>query len=273
MKKFHLLVYLLICSFALLLVGCANSISDQPDQGGKTGPEPAITEESSAASEGELGDTPIIEIPEDEPVTGEVPTEILEEITADLIKQTGASRQDIQVMRAEAVVWNDGSLGCPELGEVYIQILVTGYWVVFQVEGVEYDYRVTDSGHYRMCVVENMSPDNPPVTGEPDQNLLVMQAKEDLAEQLDITVDQIKLLSFTEVIWPDASLGCPQPGMAYAQVPQEGALIRLGVGSKMYFYHSGGDQAPFLCERTSQIIPEFTPKDDELIPPPGSEID
>jgi hypothetical protein len=272
MKKFHLLVYIL-CSFALLLVGCANSISDQPSQGDKTGPEPAITEESSAAAEGEPGNTPITEIPEDKPVTGEVPPEILEAITADLIKQTGAARQDIRVVRSEAVVWNDGSLGCPQPGEVYIQILVAGYWVVVQVEGVEYDYRVSDSNHFKLCEEESMPPDDTLYTGEPDQNPLVLLAREDLAERLNVPMEEIKLLSFDEVVWPDASLGCSQPGMVYAQVPQDGSLIRLGVGREMYFYHSGGDRAPFLCEGTSQIIPEFTPINDELIPPPGSEID
>jgi hypothetical protein len=265
MKKFHiLLVILLICSFALLLAGCANEFADQPDltpEGGKTGPEPAATE------------APIIEAPEGEPVTDEVPSEILEEIIADLIMQTGAERGEIKVVRAEAVVWNDGSLGCPKPGEVYIQILMNGYWVIVQVEGVEYDYRVSDSGHFKLCEGENMPPVNSPDSGEPDQNPLVSQAKGDLAERLGVPVEEIKLLSFTEVVWPDASLGCPQPDMAYAQVAQEGVLIRLGVGREMYFYHSGGDQAPFLCEGTSQIVPEFTPRFDELIPPPGSEID
>jgi hypothetical protein len=95
----------------------------------------------------------------------------------------------------------------------------------------------------------------------------------DLAERLSIAVDQIKVLEVRAVTWPDASLGCPQPGMVYAQVLQEGWLIRLGAGGEMYFYHSGRDQKPFLCEQLSQIIPKLTPKVDELIPPPDSEID
>ena len=57
------------------------------------------------------------------------------------------------------------------------------------------------------------------------ENPLIIQAKEDLAERLDISPNQIALLSFEEVVWPDSSLGCPQPGMRYIQVPKDGAEV------------------------------------------------
>jgi len=101
---------------------------------------------------------------------------------------------------------------------------------------------------------------------------LVKQAKEDLAQRLGIVIDQIAALEVREVIWPDSSLGCPEEGVTYQQVPQEGLLIRLGVGKSMYFYHSDKTQAPFLCEQRSDIL-KITPKVDELVPPPDSEID
>ncbi len=102
---------------------------------------------------------------------------------------------------------------------------------------------------------------------------LVEQAKRDLAQRLSIEITEISLIETREVVWPDASLGCPQPGMVYTQVPVNGFLIRLGVGKEMYFYHSGGSEAAFLCTDTSQVIPRFTPKPDEFVPPPDSEID
>lgn len=119
------------------------------------------------------------------------------------------------------------------------------------------------------------------VTNEPSKSRkqysverqIIMQAKKDLAQRLSVEVDQINLLEIREVIWPDSSLGCPQSGTVYNQVPQNGLLIRLGVEGRMYFYHSTGTQAPFLCEGTSQVIPKVTPKHDEFIPPPDHEID
>ena len=101
---------------------------------------------------------------------------------------------------------------------------------------------------------------------------MVIQAREDLSERLSVEIDQIKLLEAREVTWPDSSLGCPQPGKVYNPVPQDGLLIRLEAGGRMYFYHSAGTLKPFLCEESSQIVPHPT-RGDEFVPPPGSEID
>ena len=92
-----------------------------------------------------------VETPEVEQVMGEVPAILLNEIIADLAHKLGKDRASIEIIRAEAVTWNDGSLGCPKPGEFYIQMLINGYWVVLQVEGVEYDYRVSDAGYFTLC--------------------------------------------------------------------------------------------------------------------------
>jgi len=115
-----------------------------------------------------------------------------------------------------------------------------------------------------------MTPTTPADAGV--QNL-INKAVADLAQRLSIPVTQIKLMEAREIIWPDASLGCPQPGIVYAQVPVNGLLIRLGVGKEMYFYHTAGTADLFLCESTSPVIPNVTPKTDERVPPPDSEID
>lgn len=93
----------------------------------------------------------------------------------------------------------------------------------------------------------------PASTSGPSANRLVTQAKQDLAQRLSIDVDQIQLVEFEAVVWPDGGLGCPEPGVVYIQVPQDGALIRLEAGGKVYEYHSGGGREPFLCERFPRI--------------------
>ena len=89
--------------------------------------------------------------PEHPTITGEVPQEILDAILADLAMQTGADRAAIETLRAEAVVWNDGSLGCPKPGQFYTQALVPGYWVVLRVGSQDYDYRASNTGHFMRC--------------------------------------------------------------------------------------------------------------------------
>ena len=78
---------------------------------------------------------------------------------------------------------------------------------------------------------------------------LIEKAKEDLAQRLSISLDQISLVEATGVVWPDSSMGCPQPGMKYLQVPEDGALIVLKVEGNTYEYHNGGKRGLFLCEK------------------------
>lgn len=103
-------------------------------------------------------------------------------------------------------------------------------------------------------IVEETVPERSavPTPSDPAQQRLVIQAMEDLAIRLSIRVEEIGLVEFKPVVWPDASLGCPQPGMAYIQVLQDGVLIRLSVGKQIYEYHSGSGNAPFLCESVIQ---------------------
>ncbi|UCE30462.1 MAG: hypothetical protein JSW68_10350 [Burkholderiales bacterium] len=85
---------------------------------------------------------------------------------------------------------------------------------------------------------------------DPALRPLVARAVDDLATRLGIDSRQVQVLQAKAVVWPDSSLGCPQPGMAYKQVPEDGALILLKSGTRRYEYHSGGSRGLFLCERS-----------------------
>lgn len=85
------------------------------------------------------------------PVTGEVPSELLDSISKDLTERTGAAPGQVSVLRAQAVIWNDGSLGCPQPGMMYTQSLVNGYWVELEIGGKKFDYRASDSGYFFLC--------------------------------------------------------------------------------------------------------------------------
>lgn len=83
----------------------------------------------------------------------------------------------------------------------------------------------------------------------------VSQAVDDLATMLGIAPSTVDIVSVEMVIWPDGSLGCPQPGMAYTQVQQDGLRIRLAADGVIYEYHSGGRRAPFLCKDPTEPAP------------------
>lgn len=110
---------------------------------------------------------------------------------------------------------------------------------------------VTDTGALIQEEVISMEKPDPALMNLPQ----VGQAVDDLAAMLGIAPSTIEIVSVEMVIWPDGSLGCPQPGMAYLQVLQDGLRIRLAVDAVIYEYHSGGRRAPFLCKNPVEPAP------------------
>jgi hypothetical protein len=196
-------------------------------------------------------------------------------VIADLAQRLGVAEEEIAVNSLEATEWPDASLGCPQPGTMYAQMITPGYRVILEVNGQAYEVH-TDGGQSIVWCEEEVSVmEVPPIPGtvEPGMEGLIEMAREDLAKRLSIRADEIEVLEAKAVVWPDASLGCPQPGMRYKQVPMDGALIRLLVEGKVYEYHSGGGRAPFLCEQPLKLQKDPVPQIDLLKLTPGSPND
>ncbi|MCB8979721.1 MAG: hypothetical protein H6657_20110 [Ardenticatenaceae bacterium] len=95
------------------------------------------------------------------PVIEEVPEAIMTAVFDDLMATTAVTQESIAVIQAEAVVWNDGSLGCPQPGEVYTMMPVAGYQIMLEANGRTYDYHAADTGYVVLC--ENALPQSPAV--------------------------------------------------------------------------------------------------------------
>ncbi|MEX1288376.1 MAG: hypothetical protein AB1Z57_10605 [Acidimicrobiia bacterium] len=89
--------------------------------------------------------------PTDPPITGEAPDAVLDPILADAAERTGVAVDDLVVVRDQFVEWPDGSLGCPEPGMVYTQVITPGYWVVVDADGTSLDYRTDAEGRFKLC--------------------------------------------------------------------------------------------------------------------------
>lgn len=77
---------------------------------------------------------------------------------------------------------------------------------------------------------------------------VVQLAQKDLAQRLDLAAEAIQLVSVEAVEWSDTSLGCPQPGMMYAQVITPGFGVVLEAEGERYEYHTDTGRFAVLCD-------------------------
>jgi hypothetical protein len=59
-----------------------------------------------------------------------------------------------------------------------------------------------------------------------------------LARQLGVDPGSIAVVSVEATDWPDASLGCPAPGLMSAQVVTPGFVVVLDAQKAVYEYHT-----------------------------------
>ncbi len=70
---------------------------------------------------------------------------------ADAAVHLGVSRADLQVERVEARQWPDSSLGCPQPGLMYSQIVTPGYLIVIAGGGKNLEYHSDTRGRVVLC--------------------------------------------------------------------------------------------------------------------------
>lgn len=144
-----------------------------------------------------------------------------------LASQLSASESSIALTRVEPVEWPDSSLGCPEPGRMYAQVITPGFRVTLSANDRSYRVHV---GAGRAVVCEK--------TGVSLKERLAQKAREHLAHHLGVPAERIEVVSTTPKTWPDASLGCPEPDTMYAQVLTQGFVITLRASGKLHEYHS-----------------------------------
>jgi hypothetical protein len=108
-----------------------------------------------------------------------------------------------------------------------------------------------------------MSLTTPAAPGTPPA--VVTAAIADTAKQMNVSPDQLTLVSYAAVDWPDACLGVVKPGMMCAQVVTPGYRIVLQGPQGQFEVHTGADGSPALIVKPGTTggfpatVPSLTP--------------
>ncbi|MDQ7029065.1 MAG: hypothetical protein Q9O62_04470 [Ardenticatenia bacterium] len=63
-----------------------------------------------------------------------------------MAKKSKVDREAITLTAWEAVMWPDSSLGCPEPGKAYLQVITPGYRFIFEAGTVRYEVHTDERG-------------------------------------------------------------------------------------------------------------------------------
>ncbi|MGH3503507.1 MAG: hypothetical protein ACRDQA_21795 [Nocardioidaceae bacterium] len=70
---------------------------------------------------------------------------------ADLVRRLEVPAEEIDITAVEQVTWRDSSLGCPEPGHMYAQVLTPGWRIMLGHRGAVYEYHAALDGGARYC--------------------------------------------------------------------------------------------------------------------------
>lgn len=157
---------------------------------------------------------------------------------ADLSDRLGIAQDEITVAQMEQLQWPDTSLGNPQPGRMYAQVITPGYRVTLQAGGEQYEYH-TDMGT-RVVLVGGEEPVGDDESETRLRLQMIAAAKSHLARRLQMAPAEVFLAVEEEVTWPDASLGAAATG-AVAQVETPGYRLVFETSRGLHEYQTDLD--------------------------------
>ena len=141
----------------------------------------------------------------------------------------------VTVVSSEAQNFPDSSLGCPQPGMSYLQVITPGYRVVVEADGRRFDVRVAGT-RGRICHKRKPAGDSDIEARVPE---LLSRARTDLAHRLALDVDAVQV-SGVAAWQPGHDLPGCEPACAEGAMTC-GYAISLIVDGRAYGYFASAD--------------------------------
>jgi len=181
---------------------------------------------------------------------------------ADLAARLNVANDRIAIVSVEFVQWRDSSLGCPQRGMMYLQVITPGYRILLQGGEKLYEYHSAQGRDRAVLCKSDFATDHDlprtslaplPTPTSLERQDTVARAITDLAERLEVEPMTVEVIQVTNDEFPAQDLGCPSSKSAKESpvLPAFviGQVIRLRVANAEYEYHAHGGQIAFCGQR------------------------
>jgi hypothetical protein len=133
-----------------MVSGCGQMTTPDAPTGSINTPEtPAIPNSPTQGEAKQM--TPSLPTPEDPGLQS-----LVEKAKSDLGERLSISLTQINLVEMTEVEWSDSSLGCPQPGMDYLQVITPGYLILLEADAQTYEYHSNRDTYFVYC--ENQSP-------------------------------------------------------------------------------------------------------------------
>lgn len=74
------------------------------------------------------------------------------------ISKAAMTADQISLMSVDEMQWRDSSLGCPQEGMMYLQVITPGYLIRLEVEGKVYEFHTNRTDRLVLCTIDGQDP-------------------------------------------------------------------------------------------------------------------
>lgn len=168
-----------------------------------------------------------------------------------LSEQQEVDAASIDVINVAIMDWPDSSLGCPQAGMEYTQMVTRGAHVLLKIDTKI--YRVHTAGE-RAIICAGPSKIGGGAGGSQfaggGMQEVMTASRQDLAARLGTDVTDVTISKIESITWPDTALGCPVQGVEYTPGEIKGYRLTLNEGGRKFVYHTDQEKG-FPCPAIS----------------------
>lgn len=161
---------------------------------------------------------------------------IAEKASAVLSDELNIPISTITVDSVRAVDWRDSSIGCPQPGQAYAQVITPGHKITLRAEGRIYVIHES-GGKAFMCKRQKAKSENAR-TVDFVWGPMAAEARTQLANQLGVDETKIIIANARKQTWFDTSIGCAIEGIEYSDARIDGYVLTLRHGTRNYTFHT-----------------------------------
>ncbi|CAN5351671.1 hypothetical protein BH24PSE2_BH24PSE2_19770 [soil metagenome] len=146
----------------------------------------------------------------------------------------------LEVARISPVEWRDSSLGCPQPGRSYMQVITPGHLALIRHGGQTWRVHMAN-GRGFVCerdAKKDFASKQPLLELRLSQAELETRAASDLARRLSVPEEEVSVRETRPVVWQDESIGCGAPAASRSAGRSKGYVIELVHQDRVYTYHA-----------------------------------